>query len=175
MKIRRFRSILATFIPCYLFWMLLTMSLETKELLYGVAVCGLTAWFASGFFIQNEATAFKLLNPVRIVLLLIYFCFIFMWELIKANCAMAKTVLTGRRLKQCIIKVPVHGITDYYGLAVLADCITLTPGTITMEVSREEDQIFMYVQWLIMETEDPEAAGEIIKGRMERWIGRIWR
>ena len=96
-------------------------------------------------------------------------------ELFKSNWAMAKTVLLNRPLRQAVVKVPVHGITNLYALAVLADCITLTPGTITLDVIREGDEISMYVQWLICETEDSEEAGEIIKGRMERWIGRIWR
>ena len=99
---------------------------------------------------------------------------VFSVELVKSNWAMAKTVFTGKKLKQAIVKVPVHGITDLYGLALLADCITLTPGTITLDVIKEGDVISMYVQWLIMETEDAEEAGEIIKGRMEKWIGRIF-
>ena len=174
MQANRFKSILATFIPCYLFWMLLTMSVAPKELIYGVVVCGITAWFSSGFFIKDDRHAFKLMNPKRLGSLIVFFLVIFPQELIKANCAMAKAVLTGSALKQCIIKVPVHGITDYYGLAVLADCITLTPGTITFDVIDEDGKISMYVQWLIMETDDPEKASEIIKGRMEKWIRRIW-
>lgn len=171
---RRLRSILATFIPCYLFWLLLTMSLAPVELISGAVVCGVTAWFSSGFFIQNEAAAFKLYYPVRIAMLVFYFVVIFSQELIKANISMAKAVLFNQPLKQAIVKVPVRGITNYYALAVLADCITLTPGTITMDVAQEGDDIYMYVQWLIMETEDNEEAGEIIKGRMEKWIRRIW-
>ena len=43
-----------------------------------------------------------------------------------------------------------------------------------MDVINEDGKISMYVQWLIMETDDAEKAGEIIKGRMEKWIGRIF-
>lgn len=174
MQKRRLRSILATFIPCYIFWLLLTMSLAPAELLSGVFICGVTAWFSSGFFVQNEETAFRLLNPLRIGMLLFYFAVVFMQELVKANWAMAKTVLQNKPIRQAIVKVPVRGITNYYALAVLADCITLTPGTITLDVVQEGEKVSMYVQWLTMETDDNEKAGEIIKGRMERWIGRIW-
>lgn len=174
MKKRRLSSIVITFIPCFLFWLLLTMSLEPNELLCGVLVCGVTAWFSSGFFVQNEKHAGRLLNPVHILELIWYFVAIFSVELVKSNWAMAKTVFTGQKLKQAIVKVPVHGVTDYYGLALLADCITLTPGTITLDVIDEQGKISMYVQWLIMETEDAEEAGEIIKGRMEKWIGRVF-
>ena len=56
----------------------------------------------------------------------------------------------------------------------MADCIMLRAGTITLDEIREGDVISMYVQWMIMETEDAEEAGEIIKGRMEKWIGRVF-
>ena len=174
MQKRRLLSLIVTFIPCYAFWLLLTMSLKPEELLGGVVICGITAWFSSGFFVQNDQMTMKNLNPIRIVKFVWFLAVIFMWELLKANWAMAKTVLTGAQLKQAIVKVPVHGINNYYALAVLADCITLTPGTITIDVAKEGEDYFMYVQWLIMESEDPEEAGEIIKGRMERWIGGIW-
>lgn len=174
MQKRRLSSIIITFIPCYLFWILLTMSLEAKELLTGAVVCGLTAWFSSGFFVQGSEHRGRLLNPIHVLELIWFFVGVFSVELVKSNWAMVKTVFTGKKLKQAIVKVPVHGITDLYGLALLADCITLTPGTITVDVIKEEDVISMYVQWLIMESEDAEEAGEIIKGRMEKWIGRIF-
>ena len=50
----------------------------------------------------------------------------------------------------------------------------LISATITMDVINEDGKISMYVQWLIMESDDAEKAGEIIKGRMEKWIGRIF-
>ena len=117
----------------------------------------------------------KMLNPVRLVMLLFFWIFVFLPELIKANNGMVKTVFSNKPLKQGIIKLEVKGITDRYALANLADCITMTPGTITMDISREGDRYFYYIHWIDMETEDPEKAGEMIKGRFERWIGRIWR
>lgn len=174
MKKRRIRSILITFVPCYLFWLLLTMSFAPSELLGGLAVCGITAWFSSGFFVQNESRAGRMMNPRRIGLLIYYLLFVFSKEVVKSNWAMAKAVFGRKPLKQAIVKVPVHGVTDYYGLALLSDCITLTPGTVTMDVLKENDEYFLYVQWLIMESDDPEEAGEIIKGTMEKWIGRIF-
>ena len=53
MQKRRMSSIIITFIPCYLFWLLLTMSVAPKELLLGVLACGITAWFSSGVFVQG--------------------------------------------------------------------------------------------------------------------------
>ena len=127
MQKRRLSSMVITFIPCYLFWLLLTMSLDPVELMLGALVCGITAWFSSGFFVQGGQQRGRLLNPIHFAEFIWFFVAVFSVELVKSNWAMAKTVLTGKKLKQAIVKVPVHGITDLYGLAVLADCITLTP------------------------------------------------
>ena len=174
MKPRKLSSIIATFVPCYAFWLLLTMSLKPSELLGGLIVCGITAWFSSGFLIQQDVQFLHYYNPMRVVKFILFIFVVLIPEILKANVAMAKVVLTGKPLKQAIIKIPVHGVTNYYGLAVLADCITLTPGTITTDVAIVDGRIVLYVQWLIMESEDPEEAGEIIKGKFERWIGEIW-
>ena len=170
----RIQKIILTFIPCFVFWLLLTMSLEVKELIYGVIICGVAAWFASGFFAEENKTVSRMFHPWRLVKLLFYLVVILGWEIVKANWNMAKAVLGNKPLKQAIIRVNVEGLEDDYALALLADSITLTPGTITIDVAEEPDGgKCMYVQWLVMETEDREAAGEIIKGRMEKWIRRV--
>ncbi|MDO4284294.1 MAG: Na+/H+ antiporter subunit E [Eubacteriales bacterium] len=170
---RYLQAVLITFIPCYLFWLLLTMSLDAKELLMGLVVCLLAAAFSANFFSQNGARAFRFLSPLRIVRMLVFFCGVFMWELWKTNCSMVKYVLLGKPFHQAIVKVEVKGIEGDYGLAMLADCITLTPGTITMDVAQEDGRTYFYVHWMDMESGDPEQAGELIKGRLEKWIGRI--
>lgn len=174
---KRIWSIFITFVLCFAFWMLLTMSVETTELLYGVMVCGVTAWFASGFFVQNQRSNTIMLNPVRWVMLLFYLLGVFGWELLKSNWAMAMAILKRKPVKQSIIRVPVHGLKDGYALALLSNCITMTPGTITVDLGSTEDEnatCVLYVQWMFTETEDRDEAGEIIKGRMEKWIRRIW-
>ena len=95
-------------------------------------------------------------------------------ELIKAHCHMAKRVLGGcRKVDPGIVKIPVDLKSDY-GKAALANSITLTPGTITMEIAEEEGQTWYYVHW-IEAASDGEEAGEAIKGRMEKWIRRFWQ
>ena len=170
---RYWLAVLTAFIPCYVFWLLLTMSAEAKELLLGLVVCLLAAAFSARFVTENGARAFRFFYPTRLVRALVFFCVIFMGELWKANWAMARYVLFGKPYRQAIVKVEARGINGDYGLAMLADCITLTPGTITMDIAQEDGRTYLYVQWMDMESGDPEQAGELIKGKMEKWIGRI--
>ena len=62
-----------------------------------------------------------------------------------------------------------------YGRAMLADSITLpTPGTITVDIDERDGQCWYYIHWVDVQEFDRTAAGEAIKGRMEKWIRRIW-
>ena len=60
--------------------------------------------------------------------------------------------------------------------AMLSNCITMTPGTITVDVGEDEaGNNYYYVHWIDVAEMDREKAGDIIKGTMEKWIGRIWK
>lgn len=177
LKPNKFLAWLSTFILCFLFWMLLTWSVAPRELILGAVIAAIVALFSARFFIHSRA--FYLYNPVRLVVLLFYCVFIFGWELIKANLSMAKLVLSPslKDYNPGIIRVPASdSIKSEYGLAMVSNCITLTPGTITMDVAEDEEgRNYYYVHWVNVTETDREKAGEAIKGTMEKWIGRIWK
>jgi multicomponent Na+:H+ antiporter subunit E len=78
---------------------------------------------------------------------LIRFVVYFIRILVKANWDVAKVVLKpGFHEKSSIIRYPVGDLTDVQ-LTVLANAITLTPGTLSMDVS--EDRQWLYVHCMI--------------------------
>ncbi|WP_130837895.1 Na+/H+ antiporter subunit E [Lachnoclostridium sp. Marseille-P6806] len=167
---------ISTFVFCYLFWMLLVWSAEPRELVLGVLVSAGAALFAGRFLIHSRA--FYLFHPVRLILLAVYVGVIFLWEVIKANIAMVKLVFSPKlSYRAGIIRIPgSDDIRSEYGLAMVSNSITLTPGTITLNAAADEEgHNYYYVHWIDVETTDRNRAGEMIKGRMERWIGRIWK
>lgn len=176
-KPSKFAVWLSTFLFCLLFWLLLTWSLALREILWGIVVSAVVAGFAGRFLIHHRA--FYLYNPVRLLLLIFYCCVIFLWELIKANLSMAGIVLSPnlKNYQAGIIRIPGSPkIRSEYGLAMVANSITLTPGTITMDVAEDEaGETYYYIHWIDVAETDRDKAGEAIKGRMERWIGRIWK
>ena len=164
-------AVIATFIVCFAFWLLLTWSLSIQELIAGAVVSLAAALFSARFFIHENA--FWLANPAKFFTGLCYWIFVFPGELIKANVHMAGLVLGGcRNVKPGIVKIPT-ALKSEYGQAALANSITLTPGTITMEIAEEDEQTWYYVHWIEAESDGAEA-GEAIKGRMEKWIRRFW-
>ena len=162
----------ATFVLCYFFWILLTGSFAWQELVAGAVVSAGVALFSARWFVHE--------SPGRVfgkqLFILIWYCVaIFPWELIKANCDMAKRALSPKlKINPGIIKVPVDVPTEY-GKTMLANSITLTPGTITVDIDEHEGQTWYYIHWIDVVETDRAAAGEIIKGRMEKWLRRIWQ
>ena len=87
----RFTSVLATFVVCFLFWILITWSFDGQELIAGAVISLGVALFAARFFIHTGTM--RMANPLRFLSLVWYCCVVFLWELIKANWDMAKRAL----------------------------------------------------------------------------------
>ncbi len=167
-----FPAVLATFIVSYAFWILLTWSFSSQELIVGAVVSLIVALFSARFFIHEKA--FWFFNPLKILTALFFWLGVFMVELFKANWDMAKRCFGGcKNVNPGIVKVPVDLKTDY-AQAALANAITLTPGTITMEITEEDGQTYYYVHWIDVQKPSGKEAGDAIKGTLEKWLRRVW-
>ncbi len=180
MRKTTFPAFIATFVVSYLLWLVLTGQVidifkgeaSIEILIAGVVVCVLVALFCARFFIHKNP--WHLFNPKRFFTLLYYCVIVFMWELIKANVNMALIALNPKlKIKPGFVKIPSEVVSEY-GQAMLANSITLTPGTMTMDIVTQEGKTYYYIHWINVESEDPKEAGEAIKGTMEKWIRRIW-
>ncbi|MCS6954167.1 MAG: Na+/H+ antiporter subunit E [Bryobacterales bacterium] len=97
--------------------------------------------------------------------LLVYF----LWELVVANFRLARDVLRPLpRLRPAIVAVPLSLERDTQ-IVLLANLITLTPGTLSLDVS--SDRRFLYVH--VMHVEDVAAFREEVKSGFERRIRRL--
>lgn len=69
----------------------------------------------------------------------------FAWKLIEANIVVAREVLTPRnRINEGVVAVPLHDCSD--GLTTLvASCVSLTPGTLVLDVHRDPLVIYVHV------------------------------
>ncbi len=171
MRKTTFPAVLSTFVVCFLFWILLDFSFKVEELVAGAVVSLAVALFSARFFIHENAAWF--FNPVKLFRLLGYWLFTFPAELIKANINMARICFTGcTDVNPGIVKVPV-GLKSDYGQAALANSITLTPGTITLDIAEEEGQTYYYIHWIDVKATGEEA-GEAIKGKLEKGLKGVW-
>jgi len=180
LKKASFTDVLSTAILCYLFWLLATGQLlrifaggaNVQSLVGGAVISIGVALFCARFFIHKSP--FYLFNPVRLAILLFYCLVIFMIELTKANIDVAKRALNPKLpVNPGFVKVPSE-MKSEYGRAMLANSITLTPGTITMDVTEEKGKTYYYIHWIDVATQDPKEAGDAIKSTLETWVRRIF-
>ncbi|GAH35790.1 unnamed protein product, partial [marine sediment metagenome] len=55
-------------------------------------------------------------------------------------------------------------ITSKFGRAILANSITMTPGTITVDIIDD----YIYIHWIYVHSTDPEIYSRKISGRFEK-------
>ena len=178
MRKTTFPAFISTAVICYIFWILISGELaaiitgapRAEVLIAGGIVSLGVALFTARFFIHKKA--FHFWNPVRLVMLFLY-VFVFLWELLKANIDVACRAWKKDPVKSGIVKVPVN-LTSEYAQAMLANSITLTPGTITMDIVEQDGQTYYYIHCIEVPEGTPEEQGDAIKGTLEKWVRRIW-
>jgi multicomponent Na+:H+ antiporter subunit E len=97
-----------------------------------------------------------------------------LWSIIVSSIQVAGIILSPHgRLRQGIVAIPVETQNDFE-LAALATSITLTPGTLSIDVGENADgQRVLYVHNLVVD--DPEAMRRQIKEDFEKRIMRFTR
>jgi multicomponent K+:H+ antiporter subunit E len=93
------------------------------------------------------------------------------WDILIANFAVARIVLFMRRedIRSSFIAVPLE-LTSPEGIAVLAATITLTPGTVSADLSACGRALLVHA----LHAPEPDAVRHIIKSRYEARLKRIF-
>ena len=90
----------------------------------------------------------------------------FVWELTKANFRMAYYVISPlNRMHPGVVAVPLEPMSDIE-LTILANLITLTPGTLSLDIS--DDHSVLYIHG--MDVRDPEQFRQDVKDGFERRV-----
>lgn len=101
------------------------------------------------------------------------FGLLLLWEVFRSNMILAWYVIQPKlKLNPGIVAIPLDAETPLE-ITILATAITLTPGTISVDLGQKEGQRVLYVHNLLMST--PEAMRSAIKGGFERRILAITR
>lgn len=82
------------------------------------------------------------------ILRVIKFLFFYVWEVVLSNVRVAIDVLTPRhRMKPGVVGIPVGEYTDTQ-LIVLANLLTMTPGTISLDVSPDGKTLYVHAMYI---------------------------
>jgi len=154
------------FIIYFIIWLLLTWSLKFQEVMVGLVVAFIVTFLTRDLFPDE---IIKFINPVRLFWAIIYLPYLIFY-IILANFDVAYRVLNPNLpIVPGIVKVKTT-LKSELAKTILANSITLTPGTLTVEIDEDD----YYVHWIYISTEDPEEQRQIIIGRFERMLRRIF-
>ncbi len=158
----RLSKFLYTALVMFLLWLLLTSSFNVQELVAGAVIAILVAAFTHERFTKKGLAN---LHPKRVVCMFIYF-FYFFWQMIKANIDVAWRVIHPKMpINPGIVHVKTKMKSDF-GKLMVANSITLTPGTLTLEVLGDD----MLIHWIDVKATDVETASKMIPGVFEKCL-----
>jgi multicomponent Na+:H+ antiporter subunit E len=157
---------LTLFILSLIFWLLLTFRFTLPNLIVGSIASLFTMLIFGKYFIRH---VYKVLQLHRYFWLIVYL-FVFLWECIKANIDVAYRVLhPSMPIKPGIVKVKTE-LKSELAKTILANSITMTPGTISVDIIDD----YLYIHWIYVQSEDPEVYTQIITGPFEKYIKKIF-
>lgn len=159
------------FLVTFLIWLALTAGGGWQEIAAGLVTALAASLLVGRFrrFAASKAVAGHW--PRRFAYGLLY-VFKFVWEMIKANLSVAAIVLHPKRpIKPGIIKIRTGLKTDV-GLTILANSITLTPGTFTVDIDPAGREL--YIHCLTVKSEDTGQNTRDIGLKFERLIKEVF-
>ncbi len=125
----------------YLFWFLLSGHSEPLLLGLGVVSCTIVVLIAKRMYtIDHES------HPIHLSLKIPAYWLWLVWEIIKSNIAVMKLVWhPAMPISPTVVRVKTSQVSDL-GKIVFANSITLTPGTVSMNVKNDEIEVHALTQ-----------------------------
>lgn len=158
-------SFLAINVLLAIAWGALWGSFSPIDLMAGFAFGYGALWFARRLVPRGEGRYFRVVPQA--VVLFVYF----LKELVKSCLMVARDCIARRpRLHPAIVRMPIGPKSDAE-IFVLANLITLTPGTLTLDVA--EDKSFLVIHSIY--AEDAEALVADLQSGMEHRVREVFR
>lgn len=146
-------------------WLLFTTNLEPFSLAAGLAGSLLIAYLTYDVFIASHQANLSYFIPNLLFLPL--YILLAVALLYSSSFRMLIAVITGKANPR-IVHFRTRLRSDMARM-LLATTITLTPGTITLDLNDDH----LTVHWFFCSTTHGKAAGEAVKGRLERMLQRV--
>ena len=159
---RRFLPSIPQSLTVFLFWMLMSQSVDVANFLMALVLAIVMPLIAAR--LEREFARMGQLRHIPGIVVHL------LCDILRANLTVARQVLGPRdRLQSQFIWVPLD-LTNIHGISALASIITLTPGTVTSELSPDRRHLLIHC----LSTEDPEAIIAEIKHRYEAPLRKLF-
>ncbi len=155
------------FVVSFIVWLLLTWTLEAQVVIAGLAASIVVALLFHEI-LPKEHHIF--VSPMRIFWLLVYIP-VFFYYVIIANLDVVYRALHPKMpINPGIVKIKTDLKTES-GITALANSITLTPCTLTVDLT---DDGFLYIHWINVKSTETEEATKHIAQRFEWFLKKIF-
>ena len=144
-------------------WTILQNDVSAGMVVFGL-ILGVLIPFGTSIWWPDRPSGFRIGKMISYTLLVV-------WDIFVANVQVAWIVLTrpNDKLRPAWIEVPLD-LRQPEAISVLAGTITLTPGTVSADLSDEGHSLLVHA----LDAEDPDAVRDEIKDRYERRLKEIF-
>ncbi len=163
-------SRLIVFVILFAFWLLFSGKIVVEHdghyapdyfhLILGVLSCGLVAWVSHDLLIRDMRPHDRIRKSWRFLLYVPWL----IWQVVLANFHVALLVINPKRIHPKIVKYNTYLETDF-SKVTFANSITLTPGTITMDI--KDGEFFVHAL-------SEKVADDLESGDMERRVAHVF-
>jgi len=149
-----------------LIWLIANGTLATDTVLTGVVI---TAAIALAFAAFARVYSVIRWSP-RVVFTYLVYLAVFLQELVKANLNVMRYVFSPRiDIHPGIVEIKTE-LQSSIGRLALANSITLTPGTLVVDIRGDS----LFIHWINVTATDPVAATREVAGRFEKYLKVIY-
>jgi multicomponent Na+:H+ antiporter subunit E len=149
-----------------LIWLIANGTLATDSVLTGVVI---TAAIALVFAAYSRVYSVIRWSP-RVIYNYLLYLGVFLHELVKANLNVMRIVFSRHiDIHPGIVEIKTS-LQSPIGRLALANSITLTPGTLVVDMRGDS----LFIHWINVTATDPVAATQEIAGRFEKYLQVIY-
>ena len=148
-------------------WLLLTTTFQYEKFCVGILVALIIAFLTNEFYLQ---LGFPPVTPKRFIYFSWYIIVLFV-EIIKANFDVAFRVIhPALPINPGVVVIQTKLKSDI-AKTILANSITLTPGTFTLNIMEDK----LLIHWIDVKATDIEKTTELIGSRFEKYLRVIFQ
>jgi multicomponent Na+:H+ antiporter subunit E len=151
---------LVVFVLLFTFWIVFSGHFDALHLGLGLTCSAIVAMLSYDLILPGPLSEGTLTTARRFLTYIPWL----MYEVLVANLHVVYLVLRPQKIRPQIVRFRT-GLKSDLARATLGNSITLTPGTITMDIS--DDEFFVHAV-------SDKAAASVVEGAMERRVARVF-
>lgn len=162
-----------TFVSFLIVWLIFAGRSSLDVIVVGITASLLTTILFGDMLYRRIDHRIGFLRALRKGLLTFLFIPVFFYEAVISALKVSKHVFEkSPSFSPGIVKVKTK-LNNISAITVLANLITLTPGTLTLDFDKAES--CYYIHWIDVSTKEEAETRKAIIARFERWLGVIYK